>query len=98
MCIRDRFNLGYLPGGDKSITTKSTSTLTALKQAISLISDTGILVVVIYPGHPEGKIESEQVEKFFRSLDSSSFDVIKYQFINKKDPPYLIAVERLQKK
>lgn len=33
------FNLGYLPGGDKSIITKSTSTLTALTACLKKITD-----------------------------------------------------------
>lgn len=88
------FNLGYLPGGDKSITTKSASTMQAVSLALSRLSNTGILVLVLYPGHPEGKEESELIELFCRNLSGREYDVIKYDFINKKEPPYLIAIQK----
>lgn len=91
------FNLGYLPGGDKSVATSTESTLKALEDALSLLSPTGILVLVLYPGHPQGQAESEAVEAFCSSLNSGDYDVVKYCFINKKKPPYLLAIERRNK-
>lgn len=88
------FNLGYLPNGDKTITTQTDSTLTAVQDALSLLSDQGILVVVLYPGHAEGAKEAECLETYFRSLNGSKYDVIRYDFINKNHPPYLIAVQK----
>lgn len=88
------FNLGYLPGGDKSLTTQTASTLEAVSLALSRLSPTGILVLVLYPGHPEGKEESRMTELFCRNLSGREYDVIKYDFINKKEPPYLIAIQK----
>jgi tRNA1(Val) A37 N6-methylase TrmN6 len=87
------FNLGYLPGGDKTITTQTQTTLSAVNQAVYCLSESGILIIVLYPGHPAGKEESIMVEQFCSALDASQYDVTKYQFLNKKDPPYLIAIE-----
>lgn len=88
------FNLGYLPGADKTVTTQTQTTLQALEAALAALSETGILILVLYPGHPEGKRESEAVEAFCRALSGSNYNVIKYDFINKQNPPYLLAVEK----
>lgn len=91
------FNLGYLPNGNKSITTEGTSSLKAVQIAIESLSDRGIIVIVLYPGHPQGRIESEMIEGYCCQLSGSHYNVLKYDFINKKYPPYLIAIERKQK-
>ena len=41
------FNLGYLPGSDKSCITRPDSTVTALKQAAALIKPQGIISVML---------------------------------------------------
>ncbi len=55
------FNLGYLPGGNKQITTKVASTLKALKISWQLLERSGLLAVVLYPGHAEGLLETQSV-------------------------------------
>ncbi len=60
------FNLGYLPGGDKSIITEVTTTLAALDAAMQLLGPAGLLSVVVYPGHPRGEVEALSVEAWFR--------------------------------
>ena len=88
------FNLGYLPGGDKSVTTKSETTLRTLELAVEALKKGGLLLLTLYPGHEEGKEESISVEAFCRNLDGKKFDVLKYDFINKKHPPYILAIEK----
>ncbi len=91
------FNLGYLPHGDKALTTKTETTVSAIKKALNFLSKDGVLIIVLYPGHEEGFRESKAVEKYLCSLSGSEFNVVKYDFINKKNPPFLIAVERFFK-
>lgn len=55
------FNLGYLPGGDQTITTEAESTLPALRAARALLLPGGFISVVAYPGHPAGLVEYEAV-------------------------------------
>ena len=57
------FNLGYLPKGDKSITTEPETTLTALRSAYEWLADNGVLSVLCYRGHPGGKAEEEAVRE-----------------------------------
>ena len=40
------FNLGYLPGGDRNLITRTDSTLAALEQAVNLPAPDGILSVM----------------------------------------------------
>lgn len=88
------FNLGYLPGSDKSVTTQCDTTLEALNKAVSMLKVGGVIVVIIYPGHKEGSREAEQVEEFCSQLDKHQFNSYKYALLNKKNPPYIVAVER----
>lgn len=69
------FNLGYLPGGDKRIITQAESTLAALASASQLLSDSGIITALAYPGHEGGEMETDQVKNWCRSLDPAHFKV-----------------------
>ncbi|MFC7373301.1 class I SAM-dependent methyltransferase [Fictibacillus iocasae] len=89
------FNLGYLPGGDKEITTAGHSTIEAITQLLALMRNGGIIVLVIYHGHEEGKVEKEEVMSFVSSLDQKQAHVLQYQFINQKNsPPFIVAIEK----
>ena len=58
------FNLGYLPGGDKSRITTARSTLAALNTALEFLAPEGVLTVVVYPGHPGGSEEAQAVHEW----------------------------------
>jgi predicted methyltransferase len=57
------FNLGYLPGGDKSVITQTATTRLALRLSMDLLRSGGLLVVVAYRGHPGGSEECEGVKE-----------------------------------
>ncbi|WP_028783523.1 class I SAM-dependent methyltransferase [Thalassobacillus devorans] len=89
------FNLGYLPGSDKSIVTTPDSTLSAVEQLLELLQPEGVIVLVVYHGHPGGKAEKDRLLAYVKSLDQHLFHVLQYGFINQKnDPPFVLAVER----
>lgn len=69
------FNLGYLPGGDKSVVTQTPSTITALAAAVRLLAAGGVLSVIAYPGHPGGAAEQQAVDAFLCQLTPSEFTV-----------------------
>ncbi|MGJ0484535.1 MAG: class I SAM-dependent methyltransferase [Methylomicrobium sp.] len=69
------FNLGYLPGSDKTIATQVESTLTALSAASRLLSSPGIITIVAYPGHEDGAHETEQVRLWCEKLDRERFKI-----------------------
>lgn len=88
------FNLGYLPGENKEITTKPNSTLNALKKALEQLSSGGLIVLVVYSTHPGGQLEATSMSDFTSSLSDSIYQVIEYKFTNKPTAPFVIAIEK----
>ena len=89
------FNLGYLPKGDKNITTKSNTTISSIDKVIKKLEVKGIVSIVCYPGHPEGYRESMELLEYLRNINQKEYDIIRYDFINQiNNPPYTIVIER----
>ncbi|BAO45305.1 class I SAM-dependent methyltransferase [Thiolapillus brandeum] len=62
------FNLGYLPGSDKTTITRRDSSLAALQQATRIVSPQGIISVLAYRGHPGGQEESQAIQTAMEGL------------------------------
>lgn len=93
------FNLGYLPGGDKTIITKKESTLAAIRTVLARLADGGRCVIVLYWGHSGGKEEKEAVLAFAAALPQVRYQAAVYQFINQQNtPPLLLCIEKNAKK
>ena len=89
------FNLGYLPGSDKTVVTQPASTVSALAQALDLLLPSGVLVVVIYHGHSGGEAEQQAVENWCSALNPQDAVAVRYQLVNQSGPPpYMLAVEK----
>lgn len=89
------FNLGYLPKGDKSIVTTAENTIQAIEKIFKLLRTDGIIVLAVYPGHPEGFEESETLMEYFTNFDQQKAHILKYEFINQQNnPPYIIGIEK----
>ena len=82
------FNLGYLPCGDKSITTNHKTTLNAVKNSFSMLSSNGLILIVFYP-HPEGKTEAQVVLEY---LKKNKLEYTIYKNTPNMDAPYLIVI------
>ena len=87
-------NLGYLPGGDQHLVTRPESTLQALQQSCEVLAPGGRLAVVVYPGHPGGGEEGEQVASFFANLCDVSFHVLQLKVANRPQSPFLCVAEK----
>jgi hypothetical protein len=87
------FNLGYLPGGDKSITTMRETTLPAIAEAVSMLGRDSILSVAVYPGHAEGDAEGKLVCEYLSSLDRFRYSVAQIRIINSPTSPFFMAIE-----
>lgn len=86
------FNLGYLPGADKALTTQRETTTAAVDAALQLLRVGGVLIVVVYPGHAEGRLEGEVLEQHLAQLNQDAFQVARYGFVNlRNNPPYVLA-------
>jgi len=89
------FNLGYLPGGDKSIITQIESTVMALNIASQLLSSKGILTILAYPGHQGGDLETDQIKRWCKKLDEEQFKTsIIYSSENKDSAPMLFVIRK----
>ena len=51
------FNLGWLPGAEHVVTTKTETTMQAAEAALDLVLPDGFVSICIYPGHEEGARE-----------------------------------------
>ncbi|MGG0176779.1 class I SAM-dependent methyltransferase [Gottfriedia acidiceleris] len=89
------FNLGYLPGSDKSVVTVPESTISAIEQILEMMAPEGIIVVVIYHGHEGGEIEKDALMNFAQNLPQDLAHVLTYRFINQaNNPPFILAIEK----
>lgn len=86
------YNLGYLPGGNKDLTTLTSTTLESLEKAAQLIVIGGGLSITCYPGHPEGALEEEAVQGWVRGLDSNNW-LIAHHFWREKSPSLFFAIK-----
>lgn len=92
------FNLGYLPGSDKEITTRPETTIAALSAGLRLLKPDGILLVTAYRGHPGGLAEATAVETWGRSLDPTAWSVHCHEPPSRPGaslPPILWVIRRL---
>ena len=86
------FNLGYLPGGDKDITTHAESTVVGLEQARELLAPGGVVTVVCYR-HTEGERELGLVRSHLSTLPQKLYTVVESAFINQhRLPPIVFTV------
>lgn len=88
------FNLGYLPGADKTITTKKDTTLTAINKSLELLMPGGLMTIAAYIGHEEGTKEAEAVLDLIKSLDPKKYSVMQISFLNRNNAPFLVVIEK----
>lgn len=91
------FNLGYLPKADHSVTTLGDITKRTLEKMLVRLEKDGLIAIVVYWGHENGKIEKEIVLDFVKNLDQKYYQVLSYDFINQKnEAPFLLAIEKIR--
>ncbi|RVW34760.1 LINE-1 reverse transcriptase-like [Vitis vinifera] len=84
------FNLGYLPGGDKEVTTTSATTILALQAATRILASGGLISLVVYVGHPGGRDELETIQAFASELSVEDWVCSEFQMLNRPLAPVLI--------
>lgn len=89
------FNLGWLPGAEHIVTTKTNTTLMAVEAALELIAPGGIVTVCVYPGHDEGTRELEALKAYVSGLSVRTFNVLHHSFVNaSSQTPQLFLIQR----
>lgn len=85
------YNLGYLPGGDKSLTTRTETTIQSVKCALEIASAVSI---TCYPGHSEGAKEEVRLVELVKELDPRLWTVCYHQWLNRNKAPSLILLKK----
>lgn len=93
------YNLGYLPGGDKTITTICETSLLSIKIGLELLDYGGIMSICIYKGHNEGKREETCILSYVKNLPKNDFAVMEHSYLNRDtNAPTLIIIEKNNRK
>ncbi|MFV0420875.1 class I SAM-dependent methyltransferase [Oleidesulfovibrio sp.] len=89
------FNLGYLPGSDKSVVTRHTTTIAALESLKDMLKPGGLITLHLYAGHAGGDAEAQAVEEYCNVLPWPEWRVLRYDFANKqKNRETLLVLEK----
>ena len=89
------YNLGYLPKGNKNVTTLFSSTLSSLKKVLDYLNHQSLVIIVCYPGHEKGKEEALGLVEYVRTLDHLNYEVSSYNILNQdNNPPFALIIER----
>lgn len=88
------FNLGFLPGGDKGITTLRETTLPAVRDALAMLAPKGALLIAVYPGHEEGRLEGEVLQEYLSGLSQKEYSVSLLKMVNAPDCPFFYLIEK----
>lgn len=86
------YNLGYLPGSDKIITTLSERTLQSVELMLKKLATGGALSITCYPGHEEGRKEEETLLAWAKNLPGKQWQVTYTQWINRNKSPSLLWI------
>lgn len=88
-------NLGYLPGGEKSIVTCKESTIKAIQSLTELLCSGGVGTILVYYGHEGGPEEKHAVETFMANMPSNWGQITRMEIVNRKNtPPILYILEK----
>ena len=88
------FNLGWLPGGNKEITTKHETTLLALESGLELLDHDGVICLAVYPGHAEGATEGNLVHAYLESLSRFKICCTQVKIVNSPSSPFFYVIEK----
>ncbi len=89
------FNLGWLPGAEHIVTTRTETTLQAVSAALELIAPGGIVTVCVYPGHEEGTRELKALKEYVSALSVRTYNVLYHSFVNaSSQTPQLFLIQK----
>lgn len=80
------FNLGYLPGSDKSIKTTDRTTINALNELHK--KQVGFVLMVVYPGHSEGEMELSAIQSWLKRK-ALEYELIELPYETKNKAPLI---------
>lgn len=91
------FNLGYLPGGNHSVSTVEKSTMIALRCVVKHLSVGGLVTVIAYPGHAQGELECHTLRSYLTQLPSAVYNIGEWKLLNHSTKaPILYVIEKIR--
>ncbi len=81
------FNLGYLPGGDHTKSTKGESSILAIETGLELLKEKGMMTICIYSGGDSGFEEKNMVLSYIKELNPKKYLVIISEYANRPNNP-----------
>lgn len=90
------YNLGWYPanGADRSIITKTDTTVNSLESALRFVKKCGAVIVTTYVGHDGGQEEALAVDKWVSQLNSKTWSCAFVQFPNRVAAPSVHVIVR----
>ncbi len=91
------FNLGYLPLGDKFITTTHETSLLAIQNLIykmDKLNHNALIIIAVYVGHEEGLKESQVIDSYVQNLSSKDYLVTKFMNYNRPTSPFILTISK----
>lgn len=89
------YNLGFLPGSDKTVTTSPRNSLASFQGLLPLLAYRGMLVIHAYGGHEGGMNEVEAVRQWAKGLPEQNWTARCYETITPvKNPESLFIIEK----
>jgi hypothetical protein len=89
------YNLGYLPGGNKELTTSNSTTLKSLQEAQHLIMPGGVISLTCYSGHSEGSFEKEALLDYVSILPKTEWSCCHHEWMNRRQAPSLLILQKV---
>lgn len=89
------YNLGYLPGGDKTHTTVVETTVQSIQNACELLAPNGLISITCYPGHPAGATEECALVELASALPRSCWSCCHHRWINRQRAPSLLLLQKM---
>jgi len=89
------YNLGYLPHADKTLTTKTDSTIESVRKSLQILAKDGAISITCYPGHSEGEKEQSALEIFISELPSDRWKVTHHKWCDRPKAPSLIWISSI---
>ena len=88
------FNLGWLPGSDKTILTTAEHTVATLEKCQGLLRKGGLISIVCYRGSAEQRAENAAIAAWIESNNAFCVQVVQMLKNTKAPVLYLLALEK----
>ena len=88
------YNLGYLPGGYKGLTTQKKTTLSSITSGLKILSVSGLMSIMVYPKHSEGEQEFKAILSYVSKINRKKFNIMHHQWLRDSKSPSLFLIEK----